>query len=216
MKKLRSFKFKARAKELVILVLFIAVTSFAIIEVKNLLNKESIKSLTEQINFSGSSEDNNILATLTGGENTPLRVTGNAIAVLDIPSQSIRGQIVEGTDDETLKNYIGKFVGSAEPGQIGNFSVAAHNNIYTEIFRDLHKVQIGDKVRIVTKTNEYIYTVTSTETVDPSRTDVLKGGTKREITMITCTQAATKRIVVKGELTSERELDEQEQEEGVI
>ncbi len=216
MKKLRSFKFKARAKELVILVLFIAVTSFAIIEVKNLLNKESIKSLTEQINFSGSSEDNNILATLTGGENTPLRVTGNAIAVLDIPSQSIRGQIVEGTDDETLKNYIGKFVGSAEPGQIGNFSVAAHNNIYTEIFRDLHKVQIGDKVRIVTKTHEYIYTVTSTETVDPSRTDVLKGGTKREITMITCTQAATKRIVVKGELTSERELDEQEQEEGVI
>ena len=216
MKKLRSFKFKARAKELVILLLFIAVTSFAIIEVKNLLNKESIKSLTEQINFSGSSEDNNILATLTGGENTPLRVTGNAIAVLDIPSQSIRGQIVEGTDDETLKNYIGKFVGSAEPGQIGNFSVAAHNNIYTEIFRDLHKVQIGDKVRIVTKTHEYIYTVTSTETVDPSRTDVLKGGTKREITMITCTQAATKRIVVKGELTSERELDEQEQEEGVI
>lgn len=216
MKKLRSFKFKARAKELVILVLFIAVTSFAIIEVKNLLNKESIKSLTEQINFSGSSEDNNILATLTGGENTPLRVTGNAIAVLDIPSQSVRGQIVEGTDDETLKNYIGKFVGSAEPGQIGNFSVAAHNNIYTEIFRDLHKVQIGDKVRIVTKTHEYIYTVTSTETVDPSRTDVLKGGTKREITMITCTQAATKRIVVKGELTSERELDEQEQEEGVI
>ena len=216
MKKLRSFKFKARAKELVILVLFIAVTSFAIIEVKNLLNKESIKSLTEQINFSGSSEDNNILATLTGGENTPLRVTGNAVAVLDIPSQSIRGQIVVGTDDETLKNYIGKFVGSAEPGQIGNFSVAAHNNIYTEIFRDLHKVQIGDKVRIVTKTHEYIYTVTSTETVDPSRTDVLKGGTKREITMITCTQAATKRIVVKGELTSERELDEQEQEEGVI
>ncbi len=215
MKKLRSFKFKARAKELVILVLFIAVTSFAIIEVKNLLNKENIKSLTEQINFSGSGEDNNILATLTG-ENTPLRVTGNAIAVLDIPSQSIRGQIVEGTDDETLKNYIGKFVGSAEPGQIGNFSVAAHNNIYTEIFRDLHKVQIGDKVRIVTKTHEYIYTVTSTETVDPSRTDVLKGGTKREITMITCTQAATKRIVVKGELTSERELDEKEQEEGVI
>ena len=79
-----------------------------------------------------------------------------------------------------------------------------------------NECQIGDKVRIVTKTHEYIYTVTSTETVDPSRTDVLKGGTKREITMITCTQAATKRIVVKGELTSERELDEQEQEEGVI
>lgn len=214
MKTMKNFKIKARAKELVILVLFIAVTSFAIIEVKDLLNQEKVKSLTEELNINKGNGDNNILATLKG-ENVPLRVTGNAIAVLDIPAYSIRGQIVEGTDDETLMNYIGKFVGSAEPGEIGNFSLAAHNNIYTELFRNLHKVQIGDKVRIVTKTHEYIYTVTSSETVEPTRTDVLKGGNKREITLITCTQAATKRIVVKGELTSERELDEKEQEEGV-
>ncbi len=215
MKKIGRFKFETRAKEIVILIIFIAVTSFAIIEVKNLLNQEKIKSLTEQIKINtsgGDSQKNNIIANLAS---TPLRVTGNAIAVLDIPDYSIRGQIVEGTDDETLKNYIGKFVGSADPGQIGNFSLAAHNNIYTELFRNLHKVQVGDKVRVVTKTHEYIYTVTSTQTVDPTRTDVLKGGTKREITMITCTQAATKRIVVKGELTSERELNQKEQEEGV-
>ncbi len=215
MKKIGRFKFETRAKEIVILIIFIAVTSFAIIEVKNLLNQEKIKSLTEQIKINtsgGDSQKNNIIANLAS---TPLRVTGNAIAVLDIPDYSIRGQIVEGTDDETLKNYIGKFAGSADPGQIGNFSLAAHNNIYTELFRNLHKVQVGDKVRVVTKTHEYIYTVTSTQTVDPTRIDVLKGGTKREITMITCTQAATKRIVVKGELTSERELNQKEQEEGV-
>ena len=215
MKKIGRFKFETRAKDIVILIIFIAVTSFAIIEVKNLLNQEKIKSLTEQIKINtsgGDSQKNNIIANLAS---TPLRVTGNAIAVLDIPDYSIRGQIVEGTDDETLKNYIGKFAGSADPGQIGNFSLAAHNNIYTELFRNLHKVQVGDKVRVVTKTHEYIYTVTSTQTVDPTRTDVLKGGTKREITMITCTQAATKRIVVKGELTSERELNQKEQEEGV-
>ena len=214
MKKIGRFKFETRAKEIVILIIFIAVTSFAIIEVKNLLNQEKIKSLTEQIKINtsgGDSQKNNIIANLAS---TPLRVTGNAIAVLDIPDYSIRGQIVEGTDDETLKNYIGKFAGSADPGQIGNFSLAAHNNIYTELFRNLHKVQVGDKVRVVTKTHEYIYTVTSTQTVDPTRTDVLKGGTKREITMITCTQAATKRIVVKGELTSERELNQKEQEIG--
>ena len=215
MKKIGRLKFETRAKEIVILIIFIAVTSFAIIEVKNLLNQEKIKSLTEQIKINtsgGDSQKNNIIANLAS---TPLRVTGNAIAVLDIPDYSIRGQIVEGTDDETLKNYIGKFAGSADPGQIGNFSLAAHNNIYTELFRNLHKVQVGDKVRVVTKTHEYIYTVTSTQTVDPTRTDVLKGGTKKEITMITCTQAATKRIVVKGELTSERELNQKEQEEGV-
>lgn len=214
MKTYKKFKFQARFKEVIILIIFIAVTSFAIIEVKDLLNQEKVKSLTEELQLNGGSTNNNIIAKLKG-EDIPLRVTGNAIAVLDIPAYSIRGQIVEGTDEETLKNYVGKFIGSAEPGQIGNFSLAAHNNIYTELFRNLHKVQIGDKIRIVTKTHEYIYTVTSTQTVDPTRTDVLEGSNKREITLITCTQAATKRIVVKGELTSERELNDQEKEEGV-
>ncbi len=214
MKTYKKFKFKARLKEVIILIVFIAVTSFAIIEVKDLLNQEKVKSLTEEIQVSGGNTGNNIIAKLKG-EDIPLRVTGNAIAVLDIPQYSIRGQIAEGTDDETLKNYIGKFIGSADPGQIGNFSLAAHNNIYTELFRNLHRVHAGDKIRIVTKTHEYVYTVTSTETVDPTRTDVLEGSNKREITLITCTQAATKRIVVKGELTSERELDQKEIEEGV-
>ena len=214
MKTYKKFKFKARLKEVIILIVFIAVTSSAIIEVKDLLNQEKVKSLTEEIQVSGGNTGNNIIAKLKG-EDIPLRVTGNAIAVLDIPQYSIRGQIAEGTDDETLKNYIGKFIGSADPGQIGNFSLAAHNNIYTELFRNLHRVHAGDKIRIVTKTHEYVYTVTSTETVDPTRTDVLEGSNKREITLITCTQAATKRIVVKGELTSERELDQKEIEEGV-
>ena len=214
MKTYKKFKFKARLKEVIILIVFIAVTSFAIIEVKDLLNQGKVKSLTEEIQVSGGNTGNNIIAKLKG-EDIPLRVTGNAIAVLDIPQYSIRGQIAEGTDDETLKNYIGKFIGSADPGQIGNFSLAAHNNIYTELFRNLHRVHAGDKIRIVTKTHEYVYTVTSTETVDPTRTDVLEGSNKREITLITCTQAATKRIVVKGELTSERELDQKEIEEGV-
>ncbi len=213
MKKVSQIKLESRLKELAILVVFIAVASFTIIQVKNLLNTEKVKSLTEQITIDGKKGGDGLLAVLK--EDAPLRVTGNAVAVLDIPAYKIRGQIVEGTDEETLKNYIGKFIDCADAGQIGNFALAAHNNIYTELFRNLHKVQIGDKVRIVTKTHEYIYTVTSIETVDPTRTDVLDEGTKREITLITCTQAATKRIVVKGELTSERELDEKEQEEGV-
>lgn len=215
MKNIRKLKFKAKIKEVMILIIFIAVTSFAIIQVKNLLNQEKVKNLTEQINFTSSGKKENILANLVKDENVPLRVVGNAIAVLDIPAYSIRGQIVEGSDEETLKNYIGKLPGTADAGQIGNFCLAAHNNIYTELFRNLHKVQIGDKIRIVTKTHEYIYTVTSLEVVEPTRTDVLKAGTKREITLITCTQAATKRVIVKGELTSERELDSQEQQEGV-
>ena len=57
MKKIRKLKFKARFKEVLILIIFIAVTSFAIIEIKNLLNQEKIKNLTEQINISGGTQE---------------------------------------------------------------------------------------------------------------------------------------------------------------
>ena len=48
MKTYKKFKFQARFKEVIILIIFIAVTSFAIIEVKDLLNQEKVKSLTEE------------------------------------------------------------------------------------------------------------------------------------------------------------------------
>lgn len=202
-------KHKIKFNEILILIVFIAVVSFTAINIKNLLKREEIKNITEAIT-TGSSEKKSggIFASLYSNEDTPLKVTGNAIAVLDIPSRGIRGQVVNGIDDETLKNYIGRFESSAEPGQVGNFCVAAHNNIYTELFANLHNVQIGDRVRIVTMTNEYIYRVTSKEVVTPDRTDVLEGSTKREITMITCTDAATRRVVVKGELLSEKTIEE--------
>lgn len=204
MKKVR--KFKIKFVEILVLVLFIVVVSFLAINIKNLLKSEGIKNITE----AKTSLTNGILSdsSSNGEYDNRLKVTGNAIAVLDIPSRNIRGQVVNGIDDETLKDYIGRFESSAEPGQIGNFCVAAHNNIYTELFANLHNVQIGDRVRIVTKDMEYVYRVTSKEKVTPDRTDVLEGSNKREITMITCSDFATKRWVVKGELVSEINVEE--------
>lgn len=202
-------KSKIRMKEIIILIVFIAVASFTVINIKNLMKREEIKNITEAITTgSDNQKTGGILASLYSKEDTELKVTGNAIAVIDIPSRGIRGQVAEGTDDETLKNYIGHFESTVAPGQIGNFCVAAHNNIYTELFRNLHNVQLGDRIRVVTTTHEYIYRATSKEVVDPERTDVLEGDTKREITLITCTAASTKRVVVKGELVSEKSLQE--------
>ena len=129
-----------------------------------------------------------------------ITVSGNAIAVLQIPSQGIKGVVKEGTDNQTLKNYIGMFKGAAMPGQVGNFSVAAHNNIYTEIFRNLNKVNIGDEVKVITKTATYTYKITSKQTVSPTSIEVINNSDKREITLITCNYNASARIVLKGEL----------------
>ena len=129
-----------------------------------------------------------------------LIVRDNVTAVIDIPRINLRAEVVEGVDAKTLKVYAGKFEHSVNPGQVGNFSVAAHNNIDTELFRNLHKIKVGEEIRVVTKTNEYRYKVTKKFVVLPTAYEVTDHTDKAEITLITCTQGNKKRLIVKGEL----------------
>lgn len=195
---------KIKKKEIVILIVFIIVVSAGAILIKNVIrDKKQEKEIEALINveFNGNPESNAAGSegqSQTADEN--ITVSGNAIAVLQIPSQGIKGVVKEGTDNQTLKNYIGMFKGAALPGQVGNFSVAAHNNIYTEIFRNLNKVSIGDEVKVTTKTATYTYKITSKQTVSPTSIEVINNSDKREITLITCNYNASARIVLKGEL----------------
>lgn len=193
---------KIKKKEIIILVLFIIVVSAGAIFVKNWFrDKKQEKEIQALINveFNGEAGGTENAASCDT-QKTDDTVTGNSIAVLQIPSQGIKGIVKEGTDNQTLKNYIGMFKGAAMPGQVGNFSVAAHNNIYTEIFRNLNKVNIGDEVKVTTKTATYVYKITSKQTVTPTSIEVINNSDKREITLITCNYNASARIVLKGEL----------------
>lgn len=194
-------------KEIIILVLSIIVVSIIAIVIKdsikeNTINKEINNVLNVQFNnegynvVNGEEQQNNS----TNNNNQNITVSENAVAVIQIPSVGIQGVVKEGTDNTTLKNYIGMFKGAAYPGQIGNFSVAAHYNIYTELFKNLPKVKIGDEIKVITRTETYKYKVTSKQTVSPSSIEVITNKDKAEITLITCNYNATARLVVKGEL----------------
>ena len=193
---------KIKKKEIIILVLFIIVVSAGAIFVKNWFrDKKQEKEIQALINVEFNGEAGGTENAASGDtQKIDDTVTGNSIAVLQIPSQGIKGIVKEGTDNQTLKNYIGMFKGAAMPGQVGNFSVAAHNNIYTEIFRNLNKVNIGDEVKVTTKTATYVYKITSKQTVTPTSIEVINNSDKREITLITCNYNASARIVLKGEL----------------
>ena len=193
---------KIKKKEIIILVLFIIVVSAGAIFVKNWFrDKKQEKEIQALINVEFNGEAGGTENAASGDtQKTDDTVTGNSIAVLQIPSQGIKGIVKEGTDNQTLKNYIGMFKGAAMPGQVGNFSVAAHNNIYTEIFRNLNKVNIGDELRVTTKSATYFYKITSKQTVTPTSIEVINNSDKREITLITCNYNASARIVLKGEL----------------
>lgn len=202
---------KSRVKEIIILIIFIVLASYTAISIKEFFNKDETSELTDASDIAQTIDtkvdniENEVNEENATKQNADEIVVDDSIfAVIDIPSVGVRGKVVLGTDDETLKNYIGMFKGCNMPGEYGNFCVAAHNNIYTEIFRNLHKVNIGDRVRVITKDYEYVYMVKSVNEISPTQTEVLEPNySKKEITLITCTDLGKSRISVKGDLIAQ-------------
>ena len=60
---------------------------------------------------------------------------------------------------------------------------------------------MGDKIVIKTINNQFTYIITETMEVQPSDTYVLdQDMSKKEITIVTCTNSGKQRFIVKGEL----------------
>lgn len=71
----------------------------------------------------------------------------------------------------------------------------------TLLFSPLFGVEYGNKVYLTDEKNVYIYEVTDIDTVEPTDVEILDDiDGKKMVTLYTCTQAGTKRLVVKGEL----------------
>lgn len=201
-------KIRSIITEFIILILLICIISIIAINVKDTLTKTELEKLDNVTDIAETLSDTVVVDGVEAlPEEEKISIEKGAIAVIDIPSVGIRGQVVEGTSDAVLKNYIGKFKGCANPGQYGNFSVAAHNNIHTEIFRDLYKIQENSEVRVITHDKEYVYKVKSINKIAPTQIEVLDANYNlKEITLITCADMARSRIVVKGDLIAEKDI----------
>ncbi|MFM7030051.1 MAG: class E sortase [Micrococcales bacterium] len=63
---------------------------------------------------------------------------------------------------------VGHFRGTALPGGVGNFAVAAHRGGFGGTFRDIDKLGPGDKVYVETRDAIYTYVYMQTKIVKPS------------------------------------------------
>lgn len=97
---------------------------------------------------------------LPGGSQATIPV-GTGLANLYLPrlGKDYTFTIVEGTTDSALEKGPGHYVGTALPGQIGNFSMAGHRVGKGEPFLNLDQLEPGDAVVVETKSNWFIYTV---------------------------------------------------------
>ncbi len=123
--------------------------------------------------------------------------------VLRIPKLDIDHTIVQGVDWEALKLGVGQVPNGATPiNANGNVVLAAHNDIYGELFRHLDQLESGDKFQIQTKGNLYNYTITGWDLYEPTAIEVMDPRGKATSTLISCYpyQVNNKRIVVFADL----------------
>jgi sortase A len=119
-----------------------------------------------------------------------------------IPRIGVDAPIVEGVAWEDLKKGVGHLPGSAHPGERGNLYLAAHNDIFGEIFRYLDKVELGDEFFVYSGMQSFHYVVTAKRIIAPTDVSVMYPTTEPIATLQTCYPylVDSQRIVVIGEL----------------
>ncbi len=139
-------------------------------------------------------------------------VLGEPFAFIEIPrlGRHWRFAIVEGTGLPQLALGPGHVPGTALPGQVGNFAVAAHRVTAGNPFYHLPSLMVGDLVVVDTRQVRYEYVVTRRQEVLPTDVSVLdpvpghphERPRQRLITLITCDPpwTGTHRIIVSGRL----------------
>lgn len=154
-----------------------------------------------------SSTTNNTVATAVNtekeisSEDTLLEVNGEmVIGKLEVPKINLVTYILPETNKETLNKSVTKLCGPKVNG-VGNLCITGHNYHKDNMFGDLKEVEINDKIYLTDNNgNKIEYGVYEICKVYPEEVECLSQDTKgeREVTLITCTTGAVKRLIVKA------------------
>ncbi len=140
-----------------------------------------------------------------------------AFAVMYVPrfGAGTQRQIAQGVGTDVLNSThlgVGHYAGTAMPGGVGNFAIAAHRSAYGGGMHLLNELQVGDPIYIQTKDGWYTYRFRNFEYVRASAVAVIDDvpqnvGTstgQRLITLTTCNPlySTSERIVAYGILDS--------------
>lgn len=121
---------------------------------------------------------------------------------IQIPAIGVDHPVVQGDGWEQLKKGVGQHVGTADPGEVGNMVLAAHNDIFGEIFRFLDQLSPGDEIIVFTNIRSYTYIVEATLIVEPTFVEVMDPTAEPAVTLISCYPylVNTERIIIQAVL----------------
>lgn len=150
---------------------------------------------------SGEQTNNNIIKPEVYTTESGAKYTTNSI--INIPSLDISYPILttkQENMDEILKISLVKFWGG-EPNEVGNYVVVGHNYKNKKMFGKLSSINIGDEIQLTDLTGRILkYKVYDKYKVEPedTRCTSQKTNGNKELTLITCTNYGTQRLVVKA------------------
>ena len=123
--------------------------------------------------------------------------SGDVIGLIEIETLELKYPIVEGADSKQLAYGIGHISDTAAIGSKGNCVLAGHRGSrYGTYFKYLNRLSEGDVVKITDKEgNVHQYEVVSWEFVEPYDNSVKAQGEKTELTLLTCENSGTMRLI---------------------
>ena len=124
---------------------------------------------------------------------------------IKIEDLSVDQYILDSVEESALKAGVGKLYGGAL-NNYGNLCLAGHN--FEGIFEKLSELEKGDIITLVDRElEETEYEIKDIFSVEPDNLEcLLQDETKVELTLITCENGATTRLVVKAEEKDETEV----------
>lgn len=129
-------------------------------------------------------------------ERRPLR--GDSIGRIALPKIDRSYFMVQGTDTDSLRKGPGHYPKTPLPGEPGTVGVAGHRTTYGAPFRDIDRLDPGDRIRLEMPYGTFTYRVQRTRIVPPTEVSVTDPVGYQRLILSAChpLYSAAQRIVV--------------------
>jgi sortase A len=127
---------------------------------------------------------------------------GEAWGEIRMPSLGSDYVVVEGTEEEPLRQGPGHYPETEVPGQPGTVAIAGHRTTYLAPFRDINQLERGDEIVIDMSYARFTYRFEKQEIVEPTQTDVIDDVGHDRLVLSAChpLYSAEERIIVFARL----------------
>jgi sortase A len=105
------------------------------------------------------------------------------LAILRIPKINLEVPVFNDTDDLTLNRGVGRILGTAQIGQVGNLGIAGHRDGF---FRGLKDIGRDDIIELIRPGRTDNYVITEIQVVQPENVSVLAPTPTPTLTLVTC------------------------------